>query len=341
MNNDVLISVVIPCYNAEQYIRSAIESIINQTYSNLEIILIDDGSSDATRHICLTYSQQDKRIVLLENEKNEGLIYTLNKGILAAKGDYIARMDADDRSDVNRFKVQIEYLKKNPKTDILGSNSFIIGAGNKVIKNPNHVYCEYNTLKFSALFSQPLIHGSVIAKSTVLKSNLYSQDYKHSEDFELWNRLITKGVVIENIENRLYFYRKNNEGVSQSNTDQQILSHIKASKEYLQKRVYILPSDAAIEILNNSPKSTATKDDLLEAIDCFNDLLKELDSKEVELFRGKHLFNIHIQMLKACKNDLSTFIFVLKSLLKQQSSLPNLVTWTYKLVNRRFLSRMK
>ena len=113
----VKVSIVIPVYNAEKYIKEAIESILNQTFSNFEFIIIDDGSIDATEEIIKSF--KDSRIVYIKNEKNLGLIKTLNKGISIARGEFIARMDSDDISMPQRFELQLDVFKKYKGVDIV------------------------------------------------------------------------------------------------------------------------------------------------------------------------------------------------------------------------------
>ena len=104
MNEHSLVSIILPCFNASKYIDVALKSILNQNYKNIEVIVIDDGSTDNTLTILEQYSKVDSRIKLFENSKNKGLIYTLNKAILLANGEYIARMDADDISMLDRIE---------------------------------------------------------------------------------------------------------------------------------------------------------------------------------------------------------------------------------------------
>ena len=108
-HNKYLISVILPAYNAEEYIYAAIDSILQQTYTNFELIVINDASTDHTEEIILSFS--DKRIRYIKNEQNLKLIKTLNKGIALANGKYIARMDADDISMPNRFQIEYEFME--------------------------------------------------------------------------------------------------------------------------------------------------------------------------------------------------------------------------------------
>lgn len=118
-----LIYVVMSCYNREKYVVEAIESILNQTYTNFEFIIIDDCSTDNTFEIVKEYAKKDNRILALKNDKNYCYVHSLNKGIEIAKGKYIARMDDDDISLPERFEKQVEFLEKNE--DIIALGTFI------------------------------------------------------------------------------------------------------------------------------------------------------------------------------------------------------------------------
>ena len=112
--NTPLISVIMPVYNSEAYIESSVESILNQSYTNFEFIIIDDASTDKTYDRLLKLIKIDKRIVLVKNKRNEGVTKSLNKALKIAKGKYIIRMDADDWSYPNRFKLQVDLMENNP-----------------------------------------------------------------------------------------------------------------------------------------------------------------------------------------------------------------------------------
>lgn len=109
------ISVIMPVYNAELYLKKALESITNQTFRDIEIICVDDCSTDSSFSILQNYAEKDSRFVILKNEKNLGIVGALNRGLDIAKGEFIARMDNDDISELNRFQVQVDFLEKTRK----------------------------------------------------------------------------------------------------------------------------------------------------------------------------------------------------------------------------------
>ncbi|MDD4353774.1 MAG: glycosyltransferase family A protein, partial [Candidatus Nanoarchaeia archaeon] len=120
------ISVIMSAYNTERYIAEAIESILNQTFKDFEFIIIDDGSTDDSLKIIKRYVKKDRRIKLIHNKKNIGLTKSLNKGLKIAKGQYIARMDADDISLPQRFQIQYDFLEKNKDIFLIGTTAFLI-----------------------------------------------------------------------------------------------------------------------------------------------------------------------------------------------------------------------
>ncbi len=199
------ISVIMPVYNGEKYLRQAMESILNQSFSDFEFIIINDGSTDRTEEIVKSYN--DPRIVYLKNERNLGLSRSYNKGIGACRGQYLARMDADDISAPNRFERQIQFLKKRPYVDIVGSSlTFIDEKGRKCGVWRRQL--DHTDIKFSSLFSTPMIHPTIMGKTEVFKSHLYNEELYNSEDYELWSRLLFEiGTRFGNIHEPLLFYR--------------------------------------------------------------------------------------------------------------------------------------
>lgn len=208
------ISVILPFYNAEQYIYDSVKCIINQTFDNLELILINDGSNDSSGDIAQSIS--DRRIRYFENKNNQGLIKTLNKGLHFAEGKFIARMDADDLCYINRFEKQIEYFKYNPDIDILGTGQYIIGTDRTYIHKLSN---EENRIQ---LFLQPIVgHSSVMLKKEALyKNNLYyDKNALYAEDYKLWIDASLCGLTICNLSECLCGYRIHEKQISNTQSD--------------------------------------------------------------------------------------------------------------------------
>lgn len=310
-----LVSVILPCYNAGKYLEQALDSIINQSYQNIEILLVDDGSTDNSENIYKRYQQQESRLKIHKNLTNIGLINTLNHAINLAEGDYIARMDADDISELNRIEKQVNFLQNNPDISILGTGAIPIDKNGNKQDIKEEVYLHSTTIQFSALFTQPLFHGSIIAKSSVLKSNTYSLDYKHSEDFELWLRILSLGHQIANLPDALYLYRNNPDGVSNNNTLLQEQSHNKASKQYIEKLLNRELSTQVVSILNNRPESIVTHEQFKHSITILNEI-KQLanSSNEINLYFIRQKINIAIQAMKRTKK-ITSYLYIIFFLL--------------------------
>jgi len=198
------ISVVIPVYNAEKYILDAINSILNQTYTNLEIICIDDCSTDNTLKILSSIN--DNRLFLYRNDVNKGVIYTRSKAYNLCTGDFIANMDADDISYPNRLEKQVLFFNKNPEIDILGS--WI----NKIDNKAKHIGFwktpeTDNNIKATLIFKMSIANPTVMFKSS-LKNNLrHDKKFHLVEDYALYCQLALKGYKFANIQEPLLYYR--------------------------------------------------------------------------------------------------------------------------------------
>ncbi len=198
-----LVTVLMPVYNGEKYLKMAIDSILNQTYKNFELLIINDGSTDKSESIISKYS--DERIFYVKNEKNLGLVTTLNKGLALAKGDYIARMDCDDISMPMRFEKQVRFMDENDEVGVCGTWIKFFGEGpGIVVKNP----VSHREIECKLLFSNPMAHPTVmLRKSFFDRFNLtYSSNYQLAEDFELWHRCV-KLFKFHNIPEVLLRYR--------------------------------------------------------------------------------------------------------------------------------------
>lgn len=216
MKQETLISVVMPVYNGGKYLREAIESILSQTYQNFEFLIINDGSTDESEEIIRSYA--DPRIVYLQNDQNRGLVYTLNYGISQAKGEFIARMDADDISEPTRFERQIEVFTNDPEIGLCGTWAKIIGT-TKIFK----VECEPERIKCNLFFLNQFIHPSLIFKKEILVKNglQYESVNFPAEDYALWINLSQK-IKMLNIPECLMNYRVHALQISTAGSERQV-----------------------------------------------------------------------------------------------------------------------
>jgi glycosyltransferase involved in cell wall biosynthesis len=185
------VSVVMPVYNGEPYLREAIESILNQTFTDFEFIIVNDGSTDRTAEILTTYAAQDHRIRLVRNERNLGLIKTLNKGGALAQGKYIARHDADDISLPERLARQVDYLEQHPEVGILGTAYYrMFTDGQHSLRQPPLTDTE---IRWRLLFGNIWCHPSMMFRRHLLtKGEPIYNNFFHAEDYELWLRLLKR-----------------------------------------------------------------------------------------------------------------------------------------------------
>jgi glycosyltransferase involved in cell wall biosynthesis len=202
VSSNNLVTVGIPFYNAEKYLHFAILSVINQTYSNWNLLLLDDGSTDNSLSIAQSFVNE--KISIISDGENKGLVYRLNQIIELADGEYYARMDADDIMHFQRLEKQVLFLQNNPNVDIVGSSYYAIDSGNSILGfrkanlNPQSV----NDIFKNGCFAHPSIMGNI----TWFKKNLYDSKWERMEDLELWIRTFSNSQF-RNIEEPLLFYR--------------------------------------------------------------------------------------------------------------------------------------
>jgi glycosyltransferase involved in cell wall biosynthesis len=189
------VSVLLPVYNGEKYLAEAIESVLAQSFSDFEFFILDDGSKDRSREIILAYQNKDSRIKNMPNAKNLGVEKTLNRGVSLSQGEYLARLDQDDRwSDGDKLKKQVEFLDRHPACAVLGTAQENIDEEGRPIQIVK--FQETDTaIRDVILFSNPFAHPSVlIRKSALIEMGGYSEEKKYDliDDYELWLRLGTK-----------------------------------------------------------------------------------------------------------------------------------------------------
>lgn len=214
-----LVSIILPVFNGEKYIESAVRSILNQTHENIELIVINDGSTDATLDICSRLSTIDKRIVLISRD-NQGLVKSLNEGISKAKGDYIARMDADDVSLPSRIEKQLKVITEDG-VEFCFTSVDLIDEKDKQIGRVSYTVSKH-VLKAKMLVSCCFYHPTVMFSRKIIEELYYDESYYLAEDYELWSRLINKGYKATVIKSPLLKYRVHNNSVSQEFSERQL-----------------------------------------------------------------------------------------------------------------------
>lgn len=202
------ISILMPAYNASKYIKEAIDSILKQTFTNFELIIINDGSGDNTKEIILSYT--DNRIIYIENEKNIKLIKTLNKGIEYASGRYIARMDADDIALPQWLEIQYKFITSHDADVVSGHLLYLSESSKHVFFNEkNNLFLTPEDIKNIIPFDNCISHPGILIKADILKRYKYTDNEQiiHFEDFDLWNRLCSENIKIWNHTDPIMLWR--------------------------------------------------------------------------------------------------------------------------------------
>lgn len=187
---NTLVSVLMPVYNAEKYLVEAIDSILNQSYSDFEFLIINDGSTDRSEEIILSFS--DPRIRYIKNEGNLKLIKTLNKGMQLCTGKYIVRMDADDISDPARIERQVSFMEHNPEVGLCGT--WFASFDEKGKKGECRYAREHDEICFKQLYQIHLSHGTAIFRMSIINESdfRFDVDFPHAEDYDLFTRMSLK-----------------------------------------------------------------------------------------------------------------------------------------------------
>lgn len=231
------ISVLMPIYKGEEHLREAIDSILNQSFTDFEFVIVNDASPDRSEEIILSY--KDPRIVYKKHEQNRGLVGALNSGLEICKGKYIARMDQDDIALPNRFELQYNFMENNPDCILLGGQADIINSKHKL---------EYPTtdeaIRAKLIFNTSFVHPTVMLRKAMLdEHNLkYSESYKHAEDYGFWVDLASHGKLANLPQSCLNYRRHEGQYTVVFNQDMvQMVKKIKS--EYLKNNKVTLTDD--------------------------------------------------------------------------------------------------
>lgn len=300
-----------PVFNCENYIFEAVDSILSQTFSNFELIIIDDCSTDLTLKIVKSF--EDKRIILVQKEENTGYTDSLNYGISIAKGKYVARMDGDDISLPYRFEKQYAFLENNADVIICGTAIQIIGTQNIERHPENH-----NDLQVKLCFSSVFHHPTVMVRTSVIKHHFYNKEFEPAEDYELWTRLAFIGKMA-NLEDVLLYYRmyaSQTSSVRKKSQDQNIFKC-----QMIMFNKFLIGQEFTINQLKTTlaKNDLKTKETILTSIKIYNHVIKY--NAEIEIFNQNALENtlynkqlfLFRDYLKNNIHSINALLFVLNS----------------------------
>jgi len=241
--NSILISVIMTTFNEpKNYIQQSIESVLNQTYTNFELLILDDSSNSETIQAIDSF-KKDIRVNVVREKIRMGFVHALNKGMKMAKGKYIARMDADDICFNDRFEKQIKYLEAHTDIDILGGNMKIIDENGNILSQRQYP-CSKFSLKFSSVFRSPVAHPTVMFRRSIIEKNMFYDDlFKKAEDLEFWLRLRNNGFKIANMPEYVLYFRISGDLAKKRNSEHFSYSFRARSKNFSWRYFYLdIPS---------------------------------------------------------------------------------------------------
>ena len=265
------VSIIMSVYNGERYLADAIESIIQQTYQNWELLITDDASTDETTRIIQNFAEKDERIKPFYNIRNCGLTQNLNTMILKSTGRYIARLDADDIALENRIDEQFHFLENHPDVHMVCSWGESFGTRSALMKTPRTI----EGLAAQLIFSNPIIHSSVMFRKDT--HFLYDEHCLKAQDTELWSRMIENGKGIAPLNKVLIKYRYHDNQISaKSSKEQETVGNLTRTR--MLKKIGLNPDvkelDVYFAFLNRGEVQTAADvliiDDILLQIQKLN-----------------------------------------------------------------------
>ena len=247
------VTVLMPVWNCVRFTRHAIRSILAQSFTNYEFIIVDDGSTDGTFDVIKQFAEEDQRIHLISRE-NRGLVASLNEGLSVARAPLVARMDGDDIATENRLAVQVAEFERRADLVLLGGQAQLIDAMDnpgRMLQVPNGI----EQTRKALLVSCPFIHPSVMfRRKPVLEVGGYRDKYRHAEDYDLWLRLSSRGEI-DNLPDIVLKFRRHGESVTDRHAKIQAISTALALESY-HAQTFDRPDP--LEELNERPKDFST-----------------------------------------------------------------------------------
>lgn len=318
---DPVLSIIMPVYNAKRYVGKAIKSVLNQTFDNLELIVIDDGSSDNS--LAQIQSISDDRIKLFRNDKNRGIVYSRNKGLSLAKGDFIGMFDADDIAYPEKFKEQVSFLQQNKDYGMIGSwANFIDKNGNRLpgswkLKAPPEM------IPSIMLFKNYFLQSAVLYRKECISRFLFRNGLDILEDYMIWLEILSE-FKAWNLQKPLVHYRVHDGGVTKRKSKEMLTKEKKVFKMQLLE-LGIDPTDRELDLhlltRNDNPVSDIKT---LQSIEIW--LLKILGRNEdLKVYNHKMLIRVifnrwlkvcykasklHFKMIYRLLNSKLTFLFL-------------------------------
>ena len=234
------VTVLMPVYNGERFLRDAIDSILRQTFDDFELLIVNDGSTDGSRELIRSYADQRMRVV--EHARNRGIVASLNTGIEHARGEYLARMDADDVSLPHRLDVQVAFMEAHPEVGVCGGWVRTIDEHEAIWQAAEW----HEQIKIDLLFNSVIFHPVAMMRTRLLTRNHYDEDFLHVEDYRLWLTLVEQ-TQLHNLQNVLLLHRIHHGNIGAKYAELQKANADRCRAEQLQK-LHIRPTPRQKEI---------------------------------------------------------------------------------------------
>lgn len=292
MNVRPLVSVIMPAYNGEKYIGAAIESILNQTYDNFELVIIEDKSTDNTLNVIRKY--KDPRISLYLNSSNQGIAYTTNLGIAKSKGEYIALLDDDDLATEHRLEWQVEFMEEHREIDILGGRSVYIDENGEFIQYNLEPLRNPKFIKALLLFSNEKFANctAMIRKSFIINNNLkYQEGCLGMQDFKFYIDSSKVGTI-SSID-RLVLLKRIHEGEETSRSMKLYAAErarlfAQFQRESIRMSGFKLEEEA-LQIINDCMpeimKKSFTKDEAISLYNVLKEILRQAQEMKIDYLK--------------------------------------------------------
>lgn len=255
------ISIVMPVYNREHYVKGAIDSILNQTFTDFEFIIVNDGSTDNTLQILKSYN--DERIKILENDQNRGIVYSRNRGLEAATGKYVGMFDSDDIALPDKFKIQHNFLETNPNFGMVGAWVKFIDENGNITKGKWKLTKPSNYIPSIMLFRNYFVQSTILIRKEAIPEGGYSAGFDIVEDSKMWFD-VSKNYKVANIQDYLVHYRVHSGNIS--DMGEKHLTNSKKLFRYIFNTLDIEPTEKELDIhyLIKNNKSITDLNQLLE-----------------------------------------------------------------------------
>lgn len=283
------ITVLMSVCNGARFLHDAVRSIVNQTLNDFEFLIVNDGSTDNSLDIIKSFN--DSRIRVISNKSNIGLTKSLNIGLAAAKGVYVARMDADDISLSNRLELQYKYFEKHRDITLLGGGAHFINEDNRVTRTKLRL-ADHDSILFYCFFNCPFIHSSVMFKRKCLDTvGMYDEFYKYAQDYDLWTRWV-RCFKVANLREVIVKWRNTSTGITNTRREKQARFGRRVSVNFYRKHLPGIDhvKDEILVAIRDSRCSSLSRDDTLMA----NFVVNKMEQvfchiKDAKSFKSKYV----------------------------------------------------